>query len=334
MADVLSLPASPHEKFIWLSDLVFAGKLVDPSEIVVTLALAAHHNSKTGRLFPSAARIAEFAKLSVRKVEQTIRELVERGVVRKRRRFGSSTLYELVGLGNDPAPRAEPPPDDPAQSSERCGTVCRMDPEQGAGDNPVNLSSELNLAATRDSLASRQEETAASSPAEPVADDIRQQVAADPSVSALWHEMRNYIRSSEDGRRFDDNWLAKARAEAVEGGRLTLVVENRVIEDWINRERPLLLRAAGLAGCDLNGINFVVKEPRTATPSGYGWDGKRSAARNLREREADFARRVDNGEAGRTKSGLDLAANAMRKAMRGKLRIVHSLPTDNSTDRG
>lgn len=50
-------------------------------ELVVTLILADHANSEGGMAYPSVARIAQMARMSVRNAQYTLRALVDKGVI-------------------------------------------------------------------------------------------------------------------------------------------------------------------------------------------------------------------------------------------------------------
>lgn len=79
-----------------------------PSQKLVLVALAHHHNGKTGACFPSSARLSECCNLHSATVFRTIKILEKQGLVVIDRSHGKSNHYTLP-IPNDLSQDAIPP---------------------------------------------------------------------------------------------------------------------------------------------------------------------------------------------------------------------------------
>jgi hypothetical protein len=70
--------------------------LLSPEAVKIFVYLRFKTNSKTDTAFPSYDSIQKDTKMSRRKIARAIRELMTVGLVERRRRFSSSTIYTLV----------------------------------------------------------------------------------------------------------------------------------------------------------------------------------------------------------------------------------------------
>jgi hypothetical protein len=116
---------------VWDSDLT------DIYETGVMLALANHADDE-GRCYPSVERISKLARCSVRKAQEVVKSLSERGYIRVELNTGprGCNTYFLT-----PTPAQHAPPHDvhPAQCAPPPRTVCTSTPAQHAPEPSVTI---------------------------------------------------------------------------------------------------------------------------------------------------------------------------------------------------
>lgn len=132
-----------------------------PTEKLVLLALAEHHNSDTELCCPSRRRIAELVGISVSSVKRALRSLEDDGLlerIERRRGNGSKTsnTYQLPlvengvenvvenrggGVARDPSPGSPVTPPEPEDEPEQL-TISSLRSEIGAGGPDRELEDE------------------------------------------------------------------------------------------------------------------------------------------------------------------------------------------------